>query len=90
MKARILRDRSGEKQAWFLLENGVSICIERHTVYGDFVLAMEQIKPKGIVKWHTHSGFVLPREFDFANDWREVVLESDGSTLIKPKFQIIL
>jgi hypothetical protein len=86
MKAQIIKGRSWEKQSWAILENGVTVCVEHNQVYGNFIKCME----KGNVRWDASSGFVLPPEFDFANAWREVVVVSSGSTLIRPKFQTIL
>lgn len=89
MKARLIKEATWEQQFYWLLENGVTVCVEHNQCYGDFIKSMEQITPNGVVKWYASSGFVLPKEFDFAQEWREVVNKSDHSTLIRPKFQTI-
>lgn len=74
------RERSWEKARGWDLDNGAFVLVSYSPVYGDMVSCIEF----GGEVWHCSDG--LDTVPDFAKDWIEVVVESAGTKLVRPRF----
>lgn len=81
--------RSWEKQSVYELDNGWVATLEYSTHYGEMVSRLDAPKghllDNGKPYWHCSDGLAhLP---DFAQGWREVVVKSAGTELVRPGFE---
>lgn len=86
--------QSWEKQQVFKLDNGWTATVEYSVHYGEMVSRLDSPKgeivshknaTKGKAYWHCSDGLDdLP---DFAQSWREVVVMSAQTEIIRPRFE---
>ena len=80
MNGKYLPKESWEKQDKFLLDNGCKVTVE-WSHYGEMVCRIDF--PDGTY-WHCSEGIPAP---DWAEAWREVVVQSAGTAIIRPRFK---
>lgn len=84
MKGKRLANRSWEKQTYFKLENGFTVCVEWNQAYGNLVT---HIEGNGEV-WHGCNGIEsLPECMQWAMEWWKPVAPGHWQMIMQPTIE---
>lgn len=76
--------KSWEKQQYFLLENGYTVCVEWNQAYGEFVKSIT----KNDAKWLASNGLAtLPQEMQWALAWVKPIAPGHWQTIMQPQIE---